>query len=125
MVQILNIILVLFFISSCSTFKQRDKKRKIQTEVLKVIYAQKMKLKKCAKNQDLFKKLSAERIRFTLLLSINQKGSIHSFSLQETIFPQKFGECLFKNLEKVKFPTFLDLDYEKIDVIQPFILSQE
>ncbi len=123
MIQILNILFFVFFISSCSIFEQRDKKRKIQTEVLKVIYSQKIKLEICAKNEDLFDRLDAERIRFTLLLSINQKGNIHSFSLQETIFPQKFGECLFKNLEKIEFPKFSD--YEKIDVIQPFILSQE
>jgi len=113
------LIIVLNF-QSCSLFMSK-KERLLQTDILAKLSSQSANLAKCTKNSNLFKIFDKKRIRVVIFLSINSRGQIKRFNLDDKLYPVEYAECVFKVVDLVNFPK-LD-NGEVIELKQPFIFS--
>lgn len=113
--------LFLFCFFSCSSFKERDKKRDIQSNILRALNAKVTDFSKCAKVTDIFSILKQNRVRVELNLTLNNKGQVENFQLDNKQYPDKFVECLFQTIDLIIFPALEPS--EVIQLIQPMIFS--
>lgn len=119
---IIHTILAISLIS-CSTFKERDKKRKIQSNILRSLNDKVPEFSKCAKVTDIFTILDKKRVRVELNLSLNHKGQVENFQLDNKQYPDKFVECLFETIDLIIFPALEP--NEVIQLVQPMIFSEK
>jgi hypothetical protein len=115
--------ILILVLSSCSLFPTRVRERKIQTEIISKISGSSDQLAKCSKESDLFNKMKIERIRVLLYISINSKGQIEKFKLDDKQYPDDFSECVFKIVDLINFPKIQN--NELIELEQPFIFSKK
>lgn len=121
--KIFNYILLILLISSCSLFEQRDKKRDIQSQILRSLNAKVPDFSKCANATEIFKKFDNKRVRVELNLTLNSKGQVENFQLDNKQYPDLFVECLFKTIDLIGFPK-LEKD-EVIELTQPMIFKKD
>lgn len=112
-----------FSLISCSTFKERDKKREIQSNILRALNAKVSDFSKCAKATDIFSVLNNKRVRVELNLTLNHKGQVENFQLDNKQYPDKFVECLFETIDLIIFPALEP--NEIIQLTQPMIFSEK
>ena len=116
------ILLLLAFTSSCSTIKERNKKREIQSKIIRALNSKIKGYSKCAKSNDIYTSLGKDRIRVELQLLINHKGQVEKFQVDDKKYPDQFVECLFKIVDLIIFPA-LDKDTEA-NINQPMIFTK-
>jgi hypothetical protein len=115
-------LLLSFLISSCSTFKERDKKRELQSEIIRALTTKTEDLGQCAKKFNLYDNFNTESIRVELNLTLNAKGQVEKFQLDEQNYPEKFADCMFNVVDLIAFPS-LKKD-EVIELTQPMIFRK-
>jgi hypothetical protein len=115
--------LFIFCFFSCSTFKERDKKREIQSSTLRALNDKAPVFSECAKVTDIFTVLNKKRIRVELNLTLNSKGQVENFQLDNKQYPDKFVECLFQTIDLIIFPALEP--NEIIQLVQPMIFSEK
>ena len=116
-------IIFFFFLVSCALVPQRDRERKIQTQIISSLSQQSGELAKCVKSSNLFEKFNTNRLRLTLYLTINSDGLINKFKLDEKPYPTVFSECVFNKIDKISYADIKE--NELIELEQPFIFSKE
>lgn len=116
-------LIVSVVLSSCSLYKERQRERKIQTEIIARINEQAKKFSSCTEQSELFQKLDAKRVRVVLNLSINANGQIEKYHLDNKKYPQDFADCMYKVLDLISFPKIKE--QELIVLEQPFIFSKK
>lgn len=116
-------LLSFILIASCSFFPQRKRERELQTKIISEINQQSFKLAECVKNSQLFNKFKQDRIRIVLFLSIDSRGQIEKFKLDDQKYPEAFSECAFKIIDSITFPKLGH--HELIELEQPFIFSKK
>ncbi len=122
MKKVLSLIILIFISTSCSTIKERNKKRSLQSETIRSLTAKNVTFGKCAKAADIFGHFKKERIRVELQLTLNEKGQIDKFQLDDKNYPNAFVDCLFQTVDLIIFPK-LGAN-EVIQLNQPMIFSK-
>lgn len=118
----ISLLLLVMFVSSCSTFKERNKTRKLQTQILQKITTRTTSFSECAKKTNVFDNLNLDRVRVELNVTLNNRGEIQKFQTDSQKYPDKFVDCLYGILDKISFPKL-----EKNEVVkftQPFIFKR-
>jgi hypothetical protein len=115
--------LLVFCFFSCSSFKERDKKREIQSNTLRALNSKVKDFSECAKVTDIFTILKLKRVRVVLNLTLNSKGQVENFQLDNQQYPDKFVECLFQTIDLIIFPALEP--NEVIQLVQPMIFSEK
>jgi len=112
----------LILLSSCTLVSGDSKRRKFQTKIHRLIKQKTPDYAKCAKKHQLFKKLARKRINVVLKISIDAKGEVSKFNLDNKPYPGTFINCFFNATQLISFPK----NPEKIEfeVTQPFNFSQ-
>lgn len=118
-----KLITILILISSCTIFPERARERKIQSEIVSKLTNKSKKFSKCSRRSKIFNHFDSDRIRVVLHLSINSKGNVERFKLDDKNYPEKFANCIFKIVDLIKFPKIKN--HEIIELEQPFIFSKE
>lgn len=123
MIQKICYLTLTFLFISCSIFPHRARERKIQSDIVSKISGKAPNLSACAKKHKIFDHLKQERIRVVLYLSINNKGLVEKFKLDEKEYSESFTECMFKVVDLISFPKIKN--HELIELEQPFIFSKK
>lgn len=118
----LMLIVLSTLILGCSTFKERNKKRELQSEILRALNTKTSDLGSCAKKFKLYDHFQSENIRIELNLTINAKGQVEKFQLDDQKYPDKFVDCMFNVVDLIAFP-HLNKD-EVIELTQPMIFRK-
>ena len=118
MIRFLPLILIL---SSCSILPERYRQREIQTEIISKMTEKSPEFSKCIETNQLFTKFNTKRVRIVIFLSIDSRGQIEKFKLDQKKYPNEFSECIFTTLDTVSFPKIKN--HELIELEQPFIFS--
>lgn len=116
-------LIILLSLVSCSLLPENSRKRKIQTEVVRTLTDRAPELSKCISENDLFEKFQTDRIRILVYLTINSKGQVEKFKLDEQKYPNEFSECIFQKIDSVSYPKIKE--HEVLNLEQPFIFSKE
>lgn len=119
----IQLIFMLFLISSCSFIYSGNKERKLQTKIVSKITEKASKFGQCAKKTKLFDELDQKRVRVVLFLDINANGAVEKFKLDGNDYPEPFTSCVFETVELINFPRFDS--HEVIKVEQPFVFSKK
>lgn len=115
----LSYIFICLSLISCSTLNQRNKERKLQTEILNNIKEKEDNFSQCAKKEDIFKHFKSERVRVELIVTLNYQGQIETFKTDNKRYPDSFMECIFNILDNTQFPKLNE--GEAVQFTQPFI----
>ena len=110
-------------LTSCSLFPLRQRDREIQAQIISKLKLNAQDFAGCVKSNDLFNKLNKERIRVVMFLSINSKGQVEKFRLEDQKYPHNFSECIFNLVDAISFPEIKS--HELIELEQPFIFSKK
>lgn len=113
----------LLFLLSCSLIKQSDENRDIQTKIVNILNSKSPEFSHCAKKSDLFKVFDQNRIRVVLFISIDEKGLLRKFKLDDKIYPESFANCIFQVADLSIFPKLKES--QLIEIEQPFIFSEK
>jgi hypothetical protein len=113
----------LVFLSSCSVVKERNKTRELQSEILREIKANNMAFSRCAKDTKIFDHFEQDRVRVELKIMLNHKGEIERFQTDEKKYPEAFLDCVYKILDKTKFPKLAQ--GEAVQFTQPFLFRRD
>jgi hypothetical protein len=116
-------LLSLIALQSCSIIKNNSQERKIQSKIVNTLNSQSPKLSACAKKANVFKVFNQNRIRVVLYLTIDAKGSLRKFKLDDKIYPDEFANCVFQVVDLSIFPK--SEKSQHIEIEQPFIFSEK
>jgi hypothetical protein len=100
---------------------QRAREKDIQNEILSNLTEKSPQFSDCLKSNQLFKKFNTKRIKLVIFLTIDSKGHIEKFNLDEKKYPNLFSECIFNVVSTISFPKIKN--HELIELQQPFIFS--
>ncbi|MFT6630947.1 MAG: hypothetical protein ACJAS4_000891 [Bacteriovoracaceae bacterium] len=123
MLQKTILLIFTFSLISCSIFPQRVRERKIQSEIISKISVKAPNLSNCASDHKIFAHFKEDRIRVVLSISINNKGLVEKFKLDDKPYNEDFVECMFKVIDLISFPKIKN--HELIELEQPFIFSKK
>lgn len=118
-----KLLILIFLLSSCANFKQRQKETSLQNKIIAKISKKKEKMQNCAENTKLFTKLNQARVRVELRLLIDITGELQSYSIDDQEYPVEFSKCIFGIVKKIKFPKLED--NEVVEILQPIVFYQE
>ena len=120
--KIISQFILFLTLSSCSMFKERDKKRDLQSQIIRSLNSKISDFSKCAKATDIYSKFENNRVRVELNLVLDHKGQLENFQLDNKAYPDLFVECLFKTIDLIVFPALEK--GEKIELHQPMIFTK-
>lgn len=115
-------ILLLLFITSCANLEERDKKRELQSKIIRLISEQNKRYAACARDNNIFKVTGKERVKVDMLLTLNADGKINKFEIANNMFADKFVDCMFNVTDLIAFPKLSE--NEIIELSQPFIFKK-
>lgn len=119
----ISLLLILLTLQSCSIIKSNSQERKIQSEIVNTLNSQSPKFSSCARKANVFKIFNQNRIRVVLYLTIDAKGTLRKFKLDDKIYPDDFANCVFQVVDLSIFPKS-EKD-QHIEIEQPFIFSEK
>ena len=108
--------------TSCSTIVERNKKRALQSDIIRSLNSQNKTFSRCAKATNIFDHFKKERVRVEIQLTLNAKGQIDKFQLDDQNYPNDFVDCLFQTVDLIIFPKLES--NEIIELNQPMIFSK-
>ena len=117
------LIVPILLLNSCAFIYSGNKERKLQTEIIRLITAKNSDYAKCAKNFKIFKHFDEKRIRIVLYVDINIQGNIEKFKLDDRSYPEEFTNCIFQNVELIKFPK--NEEHQLVKIEQAFIFTKK
>lgn len=109
-------------VTSCSSFKERDKERTLQSKMIRALNEKTENFAGCAKNHNLFKALKQDRVRVEMDLSIGSAGKVEKFQIDNKPYPNTFVDCMFETAESISFPKLNK--GETVQLTQPFIFNR-
>lgn len=118
-----NILAILLLLQSCTMLPKRDRARDLQTDIIAKLSEKTPQIGNCARGAKLKDIFKTNRFRIELYLTLNSKGQIDRFKLDDKNYPNEFVECVFRVVDLIDFPKLKE--GESIELTQPFIFSQK
>ena len=122
MMKITSLILMTF-IASCSSIKERNKTRELQTKILHIINSKTMAFSRCANENKIFDHFDSDRVRVELIIMLNHQGEIERFQTDDKKYPENFIDCIYSTIDKITFPKLKH--GEAVQFTQPFIFKRD
>tara|TARA_B100001971_G_scaffold215195_1_gene260176 strand:- start:1380 stop:1742 length:363 start_codon:yes stop_codon:yes gene_type:complete len=116
------LIITLLFITSCANIEERDKKRDLQSKIIRLISEKNKRYAACARENNIFKVTGKNRVKVDMQLTLNSDGKINKFEIINNMFADKFVDCMFNVTDLIAFPKLSE--NEVIELTQPFIFKK-
>lgn len=119
-----NILLIFIaLLVGCSSFKERNKTRELQSKILHIINSKTMAFSRCAKENKVFEFFNSQRVRVELIIMLNHQGEVERFQTDEKQYPEPFIDCIYNIVDKTTFPKLKH--GEAVQFTQPFIFRKD
>ena len=109
--------------ASCSLVIANKEHRELQTKIIQKISDKSSQFQKCAQKHKIHEHFKRNRVKTSMILTINHKGLVDKFRLDEKLYPEKFANCMFKVVDIIIFPKFKEGDL--VNITQPFTFLKE
>jgi len=115
-------IIIPFILISCANIEERNKKRDLQSKILRLLASENKRFAKCATNYNIFSTTGKTRVKVDMQITLNSDGQVNKFEILNNIYSDKFSDCMFKVTDLIDFPRLEE--NEVVELVQPFVFSK-